>query len=254
MGSNELWDFQNFDRLPAHRRQELIDEAGYPSDDFAYVVNEIAGGMPPDREKARQRARRVLRAAGVEGDVDEREIDDFLEPIDSPVLFDAYGRPIEPGSDASRILTTEIRFVEDELLRRLEAWPEDFRQLHPRRFEEVVAEIFSRLDYQVQLTAATRDGGKDIVAARRGEGDPRVLFIECKRYRTRKVGVAIARHLYAVVKLDGVAAGIIAATSTFTRGAKDVEQRAKGELLLRDYHALQRWLREALTPGRRHRL
>ena len=39
--------------------------------------------------------------------------------------------------------------------------------MSPRGFEELVAEMLSRLGYEVTLTPASRDGGKDIYAARR---------------------------------------------------------------------------------------
>ena len=41
---------------------------------------------------------------------------------------------------------------------------------HSRILEEMIAEIFSGLGYDVELTKRTRDGGKDIIALRKRDG------------------------------------------------------------------------------------
>lgn len=56
--------------------------------------------------------------------------------------------------------------VNDRLLKYLSENPEAFYQLKDRKFEEVMAEIYSKLGYKVELTKATRDGGKDIIIRR----------------------------------------------------------------------------------------
>ena len=45
--------------------------------------------------------------------------------------------------------------------------PELMRNLSPRKFEELVAELFSDMGYEVVLTPATRDGGFDFKAFRK---------------------------------------------------------------------------------------
>lgn len=43
-------------------------------------------------------------------------------------------------------------------------------QLSPREFEEVVAELFKAKGYEVKLTPATRDGGRDIIVKHESYG------------------------------------------------------------------------------------
>ncbi len=85
------------------------------------------------------------------------------------------------------------------LLPQLAMRPEDLFQLPPRRFEELVAHIFERFGYAVELTPESNDGGYDVIASRRAEIDIRVL-IECKRYTPPyKVGRPTLQRLLGVV-------------------------------------------------------
>ena len=67
----------------------------------------------------------------------------------------------------------------DRLIASLCGRPEELYSLSPRRFEELIAEVCHRMGYKVELTPATRDGGRDIVATRYAETRSQVL-IECK--------------------------------------------------------------------------
>jgi len=79
----------------------------------------------------------------------------------------------------------------------LKKQPKDIYKLTPRQYEELVAELFRDMGYDVKLTKATRDGGKDILAAIKTEVGQLLCLIEAKRYREdRKIGVALVRTLY----------------------------------------------------------
>ena len=68
--------------------------------------------------------------------------------------------------------------------------------LNPRQFEELIAELFYKSGYEVELTKATRDGGKDIIAISRTLDIPIKFVIECKRYsQGRKVGIEYVQRL-----------------------------------------------------------
>ena len=70
----------------------------------------------------------------------------------------------------------------------------DVGLLTPRRFEELVADVFAHHGFYVRLTQQTRDNGADIlVLDRNGIID---AIIECKRYRNnRRVGISSLREL-----------------------------------------------------------
>jgi restriction system protein len=106
------------------------------------------------------------------------------------------------------------------LIRAVSLKPQEMLELDSRQFEELVAEIWRKLGYDTELTTRTKDGGRDIIAVRKIEANVRFL-IECKRYHpTNKVGVELVRALYGVRMHEKATKGILATTSTFTRGAK----------------------------------
>ena len=75
----------------------------------------------------------------------------------------------------------------------------------PRELEEVVERIFISEGFETQLTKATRDGGKDIIAVKYTMGKPIVFYVECKQYgRHRTVDVNIVRSLYGVKMSDQI--------------------------------------------------
>lgn len=131
------------------------------------------------------------------------------------------------------------------LIRAVELKPQELLLLEPRQFEELVAEIWRKLGYETELTARTKDGGRDVVAVRRLEASVRFL-IECKRYNpSHKVGVELVRGLYGVTAHEKATKGILATTSTFTRGAKAFFDDHIWELEPRDFDGVVDWVKLA---------
>lgn len=94
-----------------------------------------------------------------------------------------------------------------------------------RVFEEIVAEIFRKFGYEIELTKKTRDGGKDIIALRKSEDKViERLLIECKHWQS-KIYVKPIRNLIGVaVTQDELPTDVIlATTSTFTEDAKELK-------------------------------
>ena len=121
----------------------------------------------------------------------------------------------------------------------------DLWLLTPRKFEELVAEIWSRLGYEVELTAQTRDGGRDIIAIRRAEARIKVL-IECKRFTLpHKVSVDIVRALLGVKMHEGASTAILATTSSVSRDAQKFVDAHEWELEARDHKGVMEWIRAA---------
>jgi len=110
--------------------------------------------------------------------------------------------------------------ISHSLIQHLIINPDELYRLTPRKFEELVAELFSgALGYNVELTQETKDGGKDIIVTSKGELDLK-FYVECKRYRQDNlISVDIVRQLHSVVMTDKVNKGIIATTSYFSKDA-----------------------------------
>lgn len=135
------------------------------------------------------------------------------------------------------------------ILSEAKSCPGELLQLTPRQFEELVAEIWKRFGYLVELTSQTRDGGRDIIAVKQSEANLRFL-IECKRYaRHRPVGVGIVRELYGVKVDERATKAILATTSTFTSGAKEFFRNHIWELEPRDFDGVVDWISVAARSG-----
>lgn len=94
--------------------------------------------------------------------------------------------------------------------------------MKPDEFEDVVANIFARNGFNVQVTQRSHDGGKDIIATYDMGGIPCVLYIECKKYdKKRPVGVKIAREVFGMLTADRINKAIIVSTSSFSREARE---------------------------------
>ena len=94
--------------------------------------------------------------------------------------------------------------VSPELLSALQIQPELLRQLRPRQFEEVVAEILNKHGFEIELTPETRDGGVDIIATRNDPLGKILYIVECKRYTPpKKVGIDIVQRIFGVSQSFG---------------------------------------------------
>lgn len=113
--------------------------------------------------------------------------------------------------------------INDVVLKYLSENPRALYQLTSRKFEEVMAEIYNRLGYKVKLTKQTRDGGKDIILRKPDILGDFIYYVECKKYApSNPIGVGIVREFSGVINMDKVNGGIIATTSYFSEGAREM--------------------------------
>lgn len=183
---------------------------------------------------------------------DERaSVDDvgaYLQSFSAPGIVDPDGRPIRQGSPEERQIISGLVVVTDDLLERIRAKPEEMYSLTSRQFEELVAGLFEREGYEVTLTSASKDGGKDIYLAKRDTLGALMYLVECKRFAPdQPVGVGLIRQLYGVVEQEHATGGILATTSFFTKGAKEFTEKLRYRLSLKDYIDLHKWIEQLRT-------
>jgi HJR/Mrr/RecB family endonuclease len=108
----------------------------------------------------------------------------------------------------------------NELGTHLQRRYDDIYSIPPRRFEELVADIFKNLGYGVRLTQSTRDGGADVLLFE----NPNALqaIVEVKRYdKDRTVGIKfVDRLMGAMIRWQSKKAYLIT-TSHFSRPSTD---------------------------------
>ena len=175
-----------------------------------------------------------------------RQVLEHLRSFSQSGIVGLDGRPLLRGTAAEQKIIVDVQSVSDDLLSRAHAEPKVLYEITPRRFEEFVAELLDRLGYEITLTPASKDGGKDIYAARRDDLGSFLYVVECKQYSPdRRVGVGLIRELNGVVQAERATAGILATTAFFTKGAKEFQARLSNQISLKDYLGIQEWLSKA---------
>lgn len=128
------------------------------------------------------------------------------------------------------------------LIQQINKFPELIYDVDPRKFEEIIAEIFYKMGFQVELTKATRDGGYDIVAI---SNNMEKYLIECKRYaKHKKISVGFVQRLLGIKISEKARKAILATTSTFTWPAYDFGLKNIWHLELKDYNDIMLWVNQ----------
>lgn len=175
---------------------------------------------------------------------------DSLRSFSQSGLVDTNGAPLGPDTRSTRKFITDVRVVDDGILQMIHAHPDLVFSLPPRRFEEICAEMFRRLGYDVTLTPPTKDGGKDLIVVKRSDLGTMLTFVECKRYDPgRPVGVEIVRALNGVVEEGRATSGMVLTSSRFTKGALLEQRKLQYRMSLNDYGHFKDLLRRAMQAS-----
>lgn len=149
------------------------------------------------------------------------------------------------NSNLSNAKSSVIVDINDEIKKYLNNHPEKLYELTPRKFEELVADIFKDLGFDVELTKATRDGGRDIIARIKNGVVDFLTYIECKKYSSsNKVGVDIIRKVQGVHYTKNANKSIIVTTSFFTKDAREEAKIRENILDLKDFNDIREWLKK----------
>lgn len=90
------------------------------------------------------------------------------------------------------------------------------RTLDWSRFESLVAESYARQGWRVEHTGrAGPDGGVDLRLRRAGE----LVLVQCKHWRSTRVGVVPVRELFGVLAAEGAGRAVLVCSGTFTADA-----------------------------------
>jgi len=103
----------------------------------------------------------------------------------------------------------------------------NFASLTPYQFEEFIAELFRRMDYDAKKTRSTGDFGADVIAKKEDE----IVLIEVKRYAAgNNVTPKEVRGTVGALWKYKADKAVFITTSDFTVRAREVEKEAPIEL------------------------
>lgn len=222
--------------------RHLLGDRLYLTDLYAQRVYESLRGHPLSLN--------LIAGALRSGAVTPHQVWDYLKPFVHQGVRSIDGQPLIENSESYHTIITNVATVSDEFLKKLSDNPSLLYEMSSRGFEELVAELLSRQGYNVKLTPATRDGGKDIYIATKDSLGSFLYLVECKRFAPdRPVGVGLIRQLYGTVQAERATAGILATTSFFTKDARDFQRKIEFQISLQDYLGIQKWIHTALKLG-----
>jgi restriction system protein len=112
---------------------------------------------------------------------------------------------------------------------------DSIKDLSWKQFEELVGEALRRRGYQVlENPSQGADGGVDLRLRKNGK----LVFVQCKHWKSRSVGVKIVRELYGVMAAKKATNGIVVSGGNFTKEAKEFTQ-GKPIVLMGGYQLLK---------------
>jgi restriction system protein len=179
------------------------------------------------------------------GDLAKSHSDEQLLRILEGHLYDLEDSPSPTTAEIVTIVKPTIISANEAMVEALKKRPEDIFKLSSRKYEELVAELLSDMGYDVELTPATRDGGKDILAYVKTGCGTLLCLVEAKRYRSdRKIGVELVRTLYGTLVDYQANSAMMVTSSSFSKDAHDFQKKHEYQLALRDYADLTGWIQK----------
>ena len=216
--------------LPDHEIERLLHEFDLREGDLPLLLSRVHGNPL----LASTIAGLARRGEGLE------QVLARLSPVTYSGLLGPDGRPLDPEGAPTAAIGNQIRAVRVDLISRIEQDPDQVYAMSSREFEELVAAIYEKHGFDVELTPASNDGGVDLYAVRYEPYGKVLTVVECKRNAAhRPVGVEIVRSLHGAVDDKGASVGVLATTSSFTAGAQEFQQRHAFRLALQDWFDLQ---------------
>jgi restriction endonuclease len=176
----------------------------------------------------------------------EGHLGEMIEGLgEKPVatVLGADGKPLSSSDVNLHRVEVAAGGINDALIAALARDPELLYTVSYRKFEELVAHLYEREGYEVELTPVSGDEGVDIYAVQRTSFGSFLTVVDCKRYRRdRPVEVGLIRQLFGTVEAKDASVGVLATTSYFTKGAKAFQEERRFRLGLQDFLSIHQLL------------
>jgi len=113
-----------------------------------------------------------------------------------------------------------------------------------QQFELLIGETFRRKGYSITENGGKgADGGIDLILRKGGEK----YLVQCKHWRSLKVGVPVVREFFGAMAVEGAAGGYVVTSGQFTSEAKAFASGRNIELI--DGAGLKGWIAQQHTSS-----
>lgn len=145
-----------------------------------------------------------------------------LELMDLDALLSWIARVEEKEKIDLDTITIIRRAFSQELIKRIARNSNSLQVIEWRELEYVLAEVFEKLGFGVELTPGSKDGGKDLVLTCRISGKDHVYYVEVKHWRSeQKVGRQQTVDFLNVIVNEEVDGGLF--LSTYGQSSSAIE-------------------------------
>ncbi len=232
--------------LPDHKSEsdlELRDEVSIISGPLAGMTGTVLKLRidPPRLRKGSRSRDEVILSVALIG----REVPVTVRPPQVRLLRKWHARLNEQ-------IAVVVAPITAEAIYHLSKHPEQLYDVDPIKFEFLIARLLEDAGYSVKVTPATRDGGRDILAVLKIPFGEVLTIVDCKRFAAhRTIGPdLVQRLLWVSDNRDKASNAMLVTTSSFTSGARKLEQEYRWRLQLKEYADIREWLR---SFGKWHR-
>lgn len=142
------------------------------------------------------------------------------------------------------------KFIDQRFIDYLNHNFSEIDKIHWRKFEQLVAEYFHKMNWKVEIGSGRNDGGIDIRvwSPNNSGGEPTLILIQCKRTKS-KVGKVVVKALWADVVNESATSGLIVTTTSLSPGAMKICQARAYDIEEADRKSLKEWLNKMRSPG-----
>jgi hypothetical protein len=173
---------------------------------------------------------------------------DFHKPftgIGFGVMYSKRYREAEEG----RIPVKE--FISQSIIDRIAKNPEVLQDLSKTQFEELMAELFARMGFHIDLYRASKDDGIDFLMIDIDKKSRAIFCVQCKHPdkalrggKRRALAVATVREIYGVAKANNLHGAIAVTSSNYTSGAKKFAELKPEEIQVANAEDVINWIKQ----------
>jgi hypothetical protein len=142
-------------------------------------------------------------------------------------------------------------FISQSIIDSIADNPKALEDISKDDFEALMAELFARKGFDVDLYRGSKDDGIDFLKIDTDEVDPIIVCVQCKHPDKAKVGrkrrslpVATVREIYGVAKAHNLHGCFAITSSTYTPEAKKFTDLKPDEISIANVENVLAWVRQ----------